>query len=619
MNGQAEQILRKIWDICPAAIVVTDPSGDIEYVNPAFERTTGYAANEAVGKNPRILNAGTLGPEVYADLWKTIASGRIWTGRLQNRRKDGSLCWERTTISPLCDEEGKILHYVAVKENVTAEEKRLRVSEERYAMILESVNDGVWDWDIPGGTTLLSPNYYSMLGYDDGEFLGTYEAWHASVHPDDLDRAESELCRSIESGEGFEVDLRMRLKSGAWRWFSTRGKAVEHDAAGNVLRMVGTTSDITARKAAEETANRLAAIVTSSDDAIIGIDLNSIVTSWNRGAEKIFGYTAAELVGTSLLRLIPPDRRHEEDAIMERIKLGESVEHFETMRVTRDGRLLNISVTASPIRDANGALIGVSKVAHDISARIVMQEALKVALNRAEAGSCAKSEFLSVMSHELRTPLNGVLGMADILASTPLDAEQQDFVKTIRDSGNRLLGIINDILDFASIEQGTASLESAPVALAALKESCCQAIRATAAGKGLRLRCETLPGVPEQITGDAIRIRRVLVNLLGNAAKFTSQGSVMLRIQPAFAEGGEYLDFCVQDTGPGIPPEKLGQIFHPFVQADSSSQRPFEGIGLGLAISQRLAEAIGGSITASSTPGKGSTFTFRLPTGSPVP
>jgi len=235
------------------------------------------------------------------------------------------------------------------------------------------------------------------------------------------------------------------------------------------------------------------------------------------------------------------------------------------------------------------------------------------ALRRAEAAAQAKNEFLAVMSHELRTPLNGVLGCAGILADTPLDDEQKSFVQMISSSGDHLLSLVNDILDYASMERGALSIQDAPFAVADLMEFSCLTIRQSAKEKGVVLQTEIAPGVPEQVLGDMRRIRQILINLLNNAVKFTSEGSVVLRIATAVEGLRHFLDFSIEDSGIGISPETLALLFQPFTQADSKMNRAYGGSGLGLSISKRLAEAMGGSITVVSTPGKGSTFTFRLP------
>ena len=255
----------------------------------------------------------------------------------------------------------------------------------------------------------------------------------------------------------------------------------------------------------------------------------------------------------------------------------------------------------------------------EITKRKALEAAMEKALVTAEAGNRAKSAFLAVMSHELRTPLNGVLGFVELLADTPLNDEQITIAKTISSSGEHLLSIVNDILDFSSIENGSISIGHTPVFLVSLLDSFLPSIQKAAADKGIAFRCEADPGVPKQFTGDERRIRQILLNLLGNAVKFTSSGSVVLRVATATEGGGQFLDFSVEDTGIGISTEALALLFKPFTQVDSSLHRSFGGTGLGLSISQRLAEAMGGAITVASTPGKGSTFTFRLPLGSPTP
>jgi len=225
----------------------------------------------------------------------------------------------------------------------------------------------------------------------------------------------------------------------------------------------------------------------------------------------------------------------------------------------------------------------------------------------------AKNEFLAVMSHELRTPLNGVLGFSELLCTTPLDEEQRSYAQMIRNSGDHLLQIIDDILDYSSIGRGEMPIETTPFDLANLVEGACAPIRESASKKGIQFQREVDPGVPETVIGDMQRIQQVLINLLRNAVKFTPRGLVMLRVATTCEGGERFLEFSVNDSGVGISPKALGEVFKPFTQADSTLHRDFNGTGLGLALSHRLADAMGGTITVDSVPGKGSTFTFSLP------
>jgi PAS domain S-box-containing protein len=319
----------------------------------------------------------------------------------------------------------------------------------------------------------------------------------------------------------------------------------------------------------------------------------------------------------------PDDQQRAWDAWQRATKYNDSYS-LECRLRRADGTYRWWLIRGIPLLDANGMILKWFGTCTDIEDIRQAAEKLKETTARAkefaikaEAAAAAKSEFLSVMSHELRTPLNAVLGFSELLADTPLNDEQKSFVKTVSSSGEHLLAVVNDILDFSSIEHGALAIQSAPLSIGELVESSDVAIRQAAAEKGIDFRCEVAAGVPEKITADARRIRQILINLLGNALKFTSSGSVVLCVAPA--ADGRFLDFSVEDTGIGISPETLPRLFSPFTQANSTTSRRFGGTGLGLAISKRLAEAMGGTLTVTSIPGKGSTFTFRLPLEIQVP
>lgn len=376
-------------------------------------------------------------------------------------------------------------------------------------------------------------------------------------------------------------------------------------------------------------------ILQAAMDGYCLVDLQGHIREANREMCEMLGYSQTEILSLTLSDL---EVAMSPEVIAANIQLVLTLgkNRFESRHRRKDGGLIDVEVSIQ-YRPSEGVIVAFH---HDITQRkrdeqllemraLALEKAnteLQVSLERAndlairaEAAARAKSEFLAVMSHELRTPLNGVLGFAELLSISPLDEEQLDSVRTIRVSGEHLLGIVNDILDFSSIEKGELFIESAPLVLADLLESSCAPSRNTAAGKGLEFRCETLAGVPREIRGDVRRMRQILINLVGNAVKFTSQGSVILRVGPASTAEGEFLDFSVSDTGPGIPEEAFGFLFMPFMQLDSTLRRQFEGTGLGLAISQRLAETMDGKITVVSTPGRGSTFTLRLPGGHKIP
>jgi PAS domain S-box-containing protein len=390
--------------------------------------------------------------------------------------------------------------------------------------------------------------------------------------------------------------------------------------------------DVTERHKFEITANRLAALVASSDDAIVGKDLNLIVTSWNSGAERIFGYTAEEMIGTSIMRLIPPDRLEEETEILSRIRRGQRSDHFETVRLAKDGRRLNLSMTISPIMDASGHVIGASKVARDISERKKAEEALKKAMEEAEVANRArlqlldserearsqaerasrmKDEFLATLSHELRTPLNAVLGWANILRHGNLQGEELKQGLDIIERNARVQAqIIEDLLDMSRIISGKVRLDVQWIELSAVLNESIETLRSTAQAKGVSLQVRLDP-FARPIYGDPNRLQQVFWNLLNNAIKFTPKdGKVEVVLKHASTE----VQVSVIDTGEGIAPEFLPYIFDRFQQGDSSTTRRHGGLGLGLAIVKQLIELHGGNVRVQSDGlGKGATFSVRLP------
>jgi PAS domain S-box-containing protein len=375
--------------------------------------------------------------------------------------------------------------------------------------------------------------------------------------------------------------------------------------------------DITERKRVELAQFYAAAIVESSDDGMISKTLQGIITSWNHGAEKLFGYTATEIIGLPINILIPPDRQGEEDEILARLRRGERIEHFETVRVRKDGTATDVSITVSPIKDSSGRIIGASKVAHDISDRkraemereeLLMRE--KAARAEAQAANRSKDEFILLISHELRSPLNSILGYNRILRSKPDDAAQVSRVCDIIERNARTqVRLIEDLLDTARIISGKLRLDMRPINIGPVLAASLDVMRPVAETKNIELRMYCDPD-PEMIEGDAVRLQQVICNLLSNAIKFTPiGGDVELRLK----RSDEGIKITVSDTGKGIGPEFLPYIFDRNSQADSSGSQRHGGLGLGLALVKYLVELHGGTIEAASEgEGHGSTFTITL-------
>jgi PAS domain S-box-containing protein len=332
-------------------------------------------------------------------------------------------------------------------------------------------------------------------------------------------------------------------------------------------------------------------------------DLNGIVQTWNAGAERVFGYSAAEVIGRSITIIIPEDRLDEEAEVIRRIRLGQTVDHYETVRRHKNGGPIEISLTVSPIRDAGGRIIGASKIARDITERKRLER-------MAQEASRAKDEFLAVLSHELRTPLNTVLGYTAMLREGMLGEDQRTKALEIVGRNAEILSqLVNDVLDASRIVTGKLQLKIERCDVAAIASDVAEGLALAVSSK--RLTLDRRIDGEHLVNGDEGRIRQILWNILSNAVKFTPAGG---RITLTVASDDESVRAIVEDTGIGIAPGTLDLVFARFWQADASHARQLSGLGLGLALAQQFAELHGGTITARSAGvGKGATFELVLP------
>ena len=475
---------------------------------------------------------------------------------------------------------------------------------------------GVWEADLMTGEVRVSDRFAAMLGVPAGVTVRRRDELRARIHPDDQERVRAAFEAALAGPGEYDVEYRSLGADGQVRQLASN-VVIVRDASGRPLRAIGTAMDITRHERPDETQARVAAIVEGSDDAIIGKSLDGIVTSWNRGAERIFGYTAEEMVGRPLARLVPPDRPDEVPSILAAIRRGERVEHYETERMRKDGQRIQVSLTISPIRDATGNVIGASKIARDVTERKRAEEERERLLAEAErvraeaeATNRAKDQLLSIVSHELRTPLASMLGWVRVLRQGKVSPERAArALQTIERSGRMQAELIDDLLDVSRIVTGRLRLNLGPVDLQAVAQAALDAIRPDTAGNGVRLEASLDAG--GTVLGDAIRLQQIVSNLLNNAVKFTPAGGcVELRIERA----DRAARLVVRDTGRGIAPEFLPQIFEPFRQADDVKTRTAGGLGLGLAIARSLVQQHGGTVKAESAgEGTGSTFTVTLP------
>ena len=475
-------------------------------------------------------------------------------------------------------------------------EEALRESERRFRTLFESMDEGycvlevIFDGrDNPADYRFLevNPQFEKQTGIKDAKGRLMRE-----IAPDHEQYWFDIYGRIALTGETLRFENRAAALGRYYDVCAFRIGSAE-------LRRVGVVfNDITGRKQAERARAHLAAIVESSDDAIISKDLQGIITSWNKGAEKLFGYTAAEAVGKPVTMLIPLQRIDEEPQILGKIRRGETVDHYETVRRRKDGTSLDISLTVSPIRDEAGNIIGASKIARDITERKraeVEREQLlaseQEARRQAEEANRMKDEFLATVSHELRTPLNAILGWARLLSGRKLDSESTERgLKSIEQNAKAQAQLIEDLLDVSRIISGKFRLKAQPLEVAPVIEAAVDSVRPAAEAKGIRLQAILDPDAGP-VSGDAGRLQQVVWNLLSNAIKFTPKGG---RVQVRLIRINSHIELEVSDTGQGIAREFLPYVFDRFRQADGSYTRSHGGLGLGLSIVRHIIELHGG-------------------------
>ena len=442
------------------------------------------------------------------------------------------------------------------------------------------------------------------------------------IIPDDRRAEEEMVVARIRAGQRVApFDTVRRTKDGRIIEVSTTISPIVDDA-GRVVGASRIVRDIAGRRQNETAQARLAAIVDSSDDAIVSKTLDGIITSWNRAAERLFGWTAVEAVGQSIMLIIPDDRRHEEDAVLARIRSGQRVDHFDTVRRTKDGGRVEVSITVSPLADATGRIVGASKIARDITDRRGIEEARARLLAReqearaqAEALNRTKDELLATVSHELRTPLNAIFGWARMLQSADMGAAARTrAINAIVRSASAQAKLIEDLLDLSRIVTGQMRLTLEPMDLNAVVDGAMDSVRPAADAKAIVLAA-TLDRSLGLMVGAPDRLQQVVWNLVMNSVKYTPRGG---RVDVTVRRDAGNVDIVVSDNGDGIAPEMLPHVFELFRQEDSSSTRAHGGLGLGLTLVRQLVEQHGGTVRAES-PGKGggATFTVTLPFAAP--
>ena len=616
LRESAEQF-RALFEHSLDCLYIHDFEGNFLDANPAALKLLGYEREDIASvRLASLLGAAQMPKAIEAmrELAETGAQQKALDYRL--RSKTGVIVdvEVKASVIPFGRIPRAILGIARdVTQRKQAEEAR-RESEERFRSMADGCPTILWVTDAQGGIRFVNRHCREFFGTTFEKVEGG--KWRPLLHPEDAPDYLAAFQRAVETHAPFRAEARVLRSDGKWRWVSSYSEP-RLSPTGEFLGHVGLSPDVTERKQAEdairgseekfrqlaEHINEVFWIITPAGDETIYIS-PAYEQVWGRSCDSLYRNPMAwqeaihpddvERARSTVLRQLQGDP----DALEFRIRTPDGLEKW-------------IRARAFPIRDAAGKLIRVAGISEEITQQKRYEAGLIRAREAAEMANRAKSEFVANMSHEVRTPMNGVIGMAGLLLDTELTAEQRQYAEIVRSCGESLLAVINDILDFSRIEARKLELEVLDFDLRQVLETSMEVLSPSAQGKGLRLECIVEPEVPVRLKGDYGRLRQVLLNLGGNAIKFTSQGEVMIGAHLDREDKGSVrIRFSVEDTGIGIPADRQPHIFSPFTQADGSTTRKYGGAGLGLAISKQLVELLGGQIGIDGERREGSKFWF---------
>ncbi|MBC8003517.1 MAG: PAS domain S-box protein, partial [Opitutaceae bacterium] len=601
------------------AVITTDTEAKVTFLNPVAEALTGWKSGDASGQWVatvfHIINEETR-QSVRNPIEKVLREG-VTVGLANHTTliaKDGTEIPIEDSAAPIRDARGNILGAVMVFHDVTQRrqtERVLQQSEARQQLAMEAGQMGAWEWIIEAGKVIWSPTLEAIHGLPPGAFGGTFDDFSRDIHPQDRERVLAKVQESIERRGDYRNEYRIIRPDGALCWIEARGKIFVDDH-GDPERMAGICLDITERRNLEEVQSRLAAVVEFSDDAIVSKTLEGIITTWNHGAQRVFGYAASEVIGKPVTILIPENRLNEESEILARVRAGVGIEPYETIRRRKDGRLLNVSLTVSPIKDARGTIIGASKIARDITQRKQAEAENARLYQELQQANAAKDHFIAVLSHELRTPLNPVLMIVtDLERDETVAPAIREQLTVVRRNVELEALLVDDLLDSTRIASGKLQLHRTVVDATELVRRAVAIVEGDASDKGVAIEVAAWAR-PCPVDVDPARVQQAIWNVIKNAVKFTAARG-WVRVGYETGPTGQ-IRIKVQDNGIGIEPEHLETIFNAFEQGDTRTGHCFGGLGLGLTISKALVTLHGGSLVAQSEGrGHGATFIIELP------
>jgi PAS domain S-box-containing protein len=625
---QAEErirILSQAVEQSPVSIVITDLQGRIEYANPTACRLTQYTLEELLGQNPRVLKSGFTSPDEYAGLWKTIRHGE-WHGVFQNRKKSGECYWEAATIGPIRDENGTPTHYLAVKEDITSRkrmEEALQQSNERFRVAAENSADMVFEWDQQADSIEVFGGGLAHESEVRSSAPGNMAEFFARVHPDDRERIHSAIEYHQTSRVPFDEKYRVILPSGRIRHLAMHASRMQGPADASP-KWVGVIQDVTEAYLAQRANAELAAVVECNAAAIISKDLSGTVLTWNPGAERIYGYSAAEMVGQSISILWGPGRAQEEAGVAARLRGGERISHLETVLVAKGGQSIDVLLTLSPLRDVSGEVVGAAHVAWNITEQKQLQLRLTQSQKLESIGHLAAG-----VAHEINTPIQYIGDNARFLQEafaelmrcvtpgTPGDADVDlDYLRTeipeaigqLSEGVEHVAKILRAMKEFShpgSVEKSPADLNRAIESTVAVSRNEWKYVA--------EVQTDLDPDLPDVpcLVGE---VKQVMLNLIVNAAHAIADvkkkpGQTGL-IQICTRRAGEFAEIRVRDTGKGIPLDIQSKVFDPFF----TTKEVGKGTGQGLSIAHAvIVQTHQGSIRFETEEGVGTTFIVQLP------
>lgn len=503
-----------------------------------------------------------------------------------------------------------LLRYRQLYTQLQGSESRLREREQQYSSLISNMPGITFRCELapPWRTLFISDAVQRLTGWSADDFMAQQIQLGDIIHPEDMSRIEKQLEHALTHKQSLHCEYRITDRSGTEHWVSETSCGV-YDDNGNPAWIDGVIIDITESiRRAKEFEGVVQAIGRAL--AIVEFDMAGKIIAVNDNFLRLTGYEKEELVGQHHRILCAREEADSEEYKTFWCNLNKGdFQSGEFCRIGRQGNLVWIQAAYSPILDVNGKPWKVFKVAIDLTDRKIMEQDLLIAKERAEQAAVAKGMFLANMSHEIRTPMNAIIGFTELLLDSPLNSMQHKHMQTVRQSARSLLGLLNDILDTAKLERGALELDMRAFSLKHLCAQIFSELQLQADKKGLALRLEYATETRDLVTGDELRVRQILINMLGNAIKFTAQGEVKLKVDSS----DQGVQLQVIDTGIGIAPDRLEHIFTPFTQADASMARRFGGTGLGTTIARQLTELMGGTISVTSREGQGSCFTVFLP------